>query len=83
MKLLFDFLLKSYYFRKDKNKMYICPTCNRGFKNEEIVAKHFLQCWKTYNPHHESKSAPCKTITEREVSEDITNFFASFNKCKK
>lgn len=64
-------------------KMYICPTCRRSFKDEEIVAKHFLQCWKTYNPHHESKSAPCKTITEREVSEDITNFFASFNKCKK
>lgn len=63
--------------------MYICPTCNRGFKNEEVIVKHSLQCWKARNPHHESKPALCKVMTEREVSEDITNFFASFNKCKK
>ena len=63
--------------------MYICPTCNRGFKSEEIIAKHFLQCWKARNPKHESKPAPLKIMTEREISEDITNFFASFNQCKK
>ena len=63
--------------------MYICPICNRGFKNEEIIAKHFLQCWKACNPNHESKLAPCEVTTEREVSEDITNFFASFKQCKK
>ena len=64
-------------------KMYICSICNRGFKTAEIIAKHSLQCWREHNPNHIAKPAPCKTITEREVSEDITNFFASFNKCKK
>ena len=63
--------------------MYICPTCHRSFENEEVIAKHFLQCWKARNPYHESKPAPCKVMTEREVSEDTTNFFALFDKCKK
>lgn len=63
--------------------MYICPTCHRGFNDEEIIAKHFLQCWRNRNPNHESTPSPLKTTTEREVSEEVTNFFASFNKCKK
>ena len=70
------------YFRKDSN-MYICPTCHRGFNDEEVIAKHFLQCWHARNPNHESAPSPLKTTTEREVSEDVINFFASFNKCKK
>jgi len=63
--------------------MYICPICNRGYKNPDDVAKHSLQCWREHNPNHESKHAPCKTTTEREVSEDVVNFFALFNQCKK
>lgn len=61
--------------------MYICPICRRGFKDEEIITKHSLQCWRAHNPHHESTPAPCKgNITEREVNEDVSNFFASFRK---
>ena len=63
--------------------MYICPTCHKGYENEEALTSHFLQCWKTHNPSHESKPAPSKTTTEREVSEDVANFFAIFNQCKK
>lgn len=64
--------------------MYICPTCNKGYKNPEDVAKHSLQCWREHNSNHVSKPAPCKgNTTEREVDEDIGNFFASFNQCQK
>jgi len=64
--------------------MYICPTCNRGFKTTEIIAKHSLQCWREHNPNHVAKPAPCKgNTTEREVSEDIKNFFTLFNQCQK
>ena len=64
--------------------MYICPTCYKGYENEEVLASHFLQCWKAHNPNHESKPAPCKgNMTKREVSEDIKNFFALFNQCQK
>lgn len=64
--------------------MYICPICNRGYKNPDDVAKHSLQCWREHNPNHQSKPAPSKgNFTEREVSEDIKNFFASFNQCQK
>ena len=62
-------------------KMYICPTCNKGFKNAEDVAKHSLQCWREHNPNHKPKPAPCKgNVTERQINEDIQNFFISFRK---
>ena len=61
--------------------MYICPTCNKEFDSEEIVAKHFLKCWKDKNPYHKSKSAPrSPDVNVREVSDDIMNFFNSFQK---
>lgn len=61
--------------------MYICPTCNRGFSTEEGVAKHFLSCWKEQHPYHQSKPAPhSEDINTREVSQDITDFFAIFQK---
>lgn len=64
--------------------MYICPTCNKGYENEEILASHFLQCWRDHNPNHESKPAPCKgNITKREVDDDVLNFFARFEQCRK
>ena len=59
--------------------MYICPTCNKGFKKEEIFTKHFLKCWKEEHPYHKSKPAPrSEDINTREDNEDILNFFNSF-----
>ena len=64
--------------------MYICPTCNKGFKNAKDVTKHSLKCWHKYNPKHESKSAPCKgNVTERQMNEDVNNFFMRFKTCQK
>lgn len=64
--------------------MYICPICNKGFNNQETVAKHSLQCWRKHNPNHQSKSAPCKgNITERQMNEDVSNFFTRFEICQK
>ena len=61
--------------------MYVCPTCNNLFKNEESITKHFLKCWRIHNPECKSQPAPCKgNITKREVNEDVANFFASFRK---
>ena len=64
--------------------MYICPTCNKGYENEEVLASHFLQCWREHNPNHKSKPAPCKgNINKREINDDVLNFFARFKKCQK
>jgi len=61
--------------------MYICPTCHRGFKNEEIVAKHSLQCWREHNPNHITKPAPCKgNTTKRQFNKEVMSFFAQFRK---
>ena len=59
--------------------MYICPVCNQQFKEEQVLVKHYLSCWKKENPHLRSKPAPrSKDINTREVNEDIENFFNSF-----
>jgi len=61
--------------------MYICPTCNRIFYDEESVAKHSLKCWKEHNPNHKSTPAPhSEDRIERKVNNDIINFFASLQK---
>ena len=61
--------------------MYICPTCNKSFKDTEIIVKHSLQCWREHNPNHESKPAPCKgNVTEWQMDENVLNFFNSFRK---
>ena len=61
--------------------MYICPTCNQIFENEEDIGKHFLRCWQQHNPNHKSSSAPhSEDIIERKVNNDIINFFASLQK---
>ena len=58
--------------------MYICPTCNKSFEKEEILQRHFLNCWKEQHPFHKSKPAPrSKTIETRQVNDDIANFFNS------
>lgn len=58
--------------------MYICPTCNRSFKDEETITRHFLGCWKEHNPNHRSKSAPrSKDIINRTIDSDVLNFFTS------
>ena len=63
------------------NKMYICPICYKAFKDPTIIATHSLQCCREHNPNHQSKPAPCKgNITERQINEDVSNFFASFRK---
>jgi hypothetical protein len=60
-------------------KMYICPTCNKECETEEILVKHFLKCWKTEHPSHQSKPAPRSAdINTREVDNDIMDFFNSF-----
>ena len=57
--------------------MYICPTCNKQFDNEETIAKHSLKCWKEHNPNYKSKSAPhSDNIEIREIDNNILNFFA-------
>ena len=61
--------------------MYICPTCNREFEKEDNLVKHFLKCWKDKNPCHQAKSAPrSEDINTREISDEILNFFGSFQK---
>ena len=59
--------------------MYICPVCNQQFKEERVLVKHYLSCWKKENSHLRSKPAPrSEDINTREVNEDIENFFNSF-----
>ena len=59
--------------------MYICPVCNQQFKEEQVLVKHYLSCWKKENPHLRSKPAPrSEGVNTREVNEDIENFFNSF-----
>ena len=59
--------------------MYICPVCNQQFKEEQVLVKHYLSCWKKENPHLRSKPAPrSEDINTQEVNEDIENFFNSF-----
>lgn len=61
--------------------MYICPICHKGFEKEEAITRHSLRCWREHNPNHQSTPAPCKgNTTERQVDEDVLNFFASFRK---
>ena len=63
--------------------MYICPTCNKGFKLEKDAVKHLLACWKEKNPHNESKPAQYSMIiVDRKVSNDVSDFFSSFRKDK-
>ena len=64
--------------------MYICPVCDKGFKDADAVAKHSLSCWRAHNPNHKSKLAPCKgNTTERQINEDISDFFTRFELCQK
>ena len=59
--------------------MYICPECNREFKEEEKLVKHYLKCWKEKNPFHVSKDAPRgEDVETRQVSNEIEDFFNSF-----
>lgn len=61
--------------------IYICPTCNREFIEEEKLTKHFLSCWKKLHPNHISKEAPhSESIVTREVNDDIMSFFDSFKR---
>lgn len=61
--------------------MYICPICHKGFKEEEAITKHSLQCWRSHNPNHQSKAAPYKgNITNHEFNDDVLTFFAAFRK---
>lgn len=61
--------------------MYICPTCNKECSSEEEIKKHSMACWRKANPHHKSKHAPQgETIVTKEISNDILDFFSSFNR---
>ena len=61
--------------------MYICLTCCKEFEKEDVLVKHFLKCWKNKNLNHQSKPAPrSEDINTREVSENVMNFFTSFQK---
>ena len=60
----------------EKRIMYICPTCNRGFKNEENIQKHFLSCWKEQHPGHKSKPAPrSEDIETKQIDNGVLDFF--------
>ena len=59
--------------------MFICPICGKQFDTEEVLVKHYLQCWKEHNPNHKSKSAPrSEDVNTREVNSDIIDFFNLF-----
>ena len=59
--------------------MYICPVCNKQFKEENILVKHYLNCWKKENPHLRSKPAPrSEDINTREVYKEVEDFFNLF-----
>ena len=59
--------------------MYICPTCEKQFRTEEILTKHLLKCWKDKNPNHRSKAAPrSEDINTKEITSEISDFFNSF-----
>ena len=61
--------------------MYICPICEKEFNTEDAVSKHYLKCWKEEHPYHKSKPAPqSENIETREINDDISNFFSSFQK---
>jgi hypothetical protein len=61
--------------------MYICPTCNKGFKEEDFFVKHMLKCWREKNSHLKSKPAPrSEDINTRTVNNEIADFFNSFKK---
>lgn len=72
------FMVSRKPFLLERNyNMFICPTCRSAFATEEILTKHFLKCWREHNPNHKSKPAPCKgNTTQREMNEDVANFFA-------
>lgn len=58
--------------------MFICPTCSKEFKTEEMIRSHFLSCWQEVHPYHKSKDAPRSAdIVTREVNDDVMNFFKS------
>ena len=61
--------------------MYICPTCGKKFNTEELIQKHFLQCWKMQHPYHKGKEAPRgKDIVTREGNNEMENFLKGISK---
>lgn len=59
--------------------MYFCPTCGKQFDTVDTLVAHYVKCWKEQNPNHKSKPAPrSEDINTVEVSNDILNFFSSF-----
>ena len=60
--------------------MFICPTCFKKFKTEELIQKHYLKCWKEHNPNPPpSKSVASSDIVTRQVNNDIMDFFERIN----
>lgn len=59
--------------------MYICPTCQKEFKTDVEVSKHYLKCWKEHNPNHKSTPAPRSEdiVVAREVDDGVLDFFNS------
>ena len=59
--------------------MYICPTCGKQYDTEDILVKHYSECWREKNPTHKSKSAPrTENIEVRKDNQEILDFFNSF-----
>lgn len=64
--------------------MYLCPVCKKQYKDEETVIKHSLKCWRAQNSNHVSTSAPRgPDVVEREINDDIADFFEKLRKEKK
>ena len=56
--------------------MFVCPTCERQFKEEKDVVKHYLNCWKENHPNYKSGSAPESAAVERRrINDEVLNFF--------
>lgn len=58
--------------------MYICPICGKELPTESEIVKHFLACWKEYNPHHKSKPAPHNESTNTQINSDVMEFFTKY-----
>lgn len=61
--------------------MYICPTCQKSFESEEIIQKHFLNCWKEQHPYHQSNPAPhSEDIVNKQIDDGVLDFFENLRK---
>lgn len=60
--------------------MYICQFCHKEFKDEdeELAAKHLMECWKEQHPYHRSTPAPQgNEVITANKNVEMENFFGA------